>query len=87
MIKLCWVKDKDGWSGFLWPMFKIYGYYLHGKHIRILTVLETRRKPRHLEVKSVAQAKFIANQYINYGTIRKKVKELNLKEQRIEFKK
>jgi len=78
LIKLCWLKEKDGWSGFLWPMFKIYGYYLHGRHVRILTILEAKRKPRHLEVKSIAQAKIIANKYINYGSIPSKVKELNL---------
>ena len=78
MIKLCWIKGKDGWSGWLWPMFQIYGYYLHGKHVRILTILEARRKPRHFPVDSVAQAKIIANKYINYGKIPLKVKELNL---------
>ena len=78
MIKLCWIKGKDGWSGWLWPMFQIYGYYLHGKHIRILTILEARRKPRHFPIDSVAQGKIIANKYINYGKIPLKVKELNL---------
>lgn len=59
-------------------MFKIYGYYHKGKHWRFLTILEKRRKPRHIEVKSVAQAKYIANYYINQGKIPKTVKELNL---------
>ena len=79
MIKLCWLKGKDGWDGFIWPMFKIYGYYLHGKHIRILTILEAKRKPRHLQVDSIAQAKIIANHYINCGEIPCKIKELNIK--------
>ena len=80
MIKLSWSKDKNGITGFLWPMFQIYGYYLKGRHVRFLTILESKRKPRHIPIKSVQQGKIIANAYINHGAIPKTVKELNIED-------
>lgn len=59
-IKLRWTKEKDGWYGWLLPMFLIYK---SGRQI-YLDVLEPDRKPgnenRHIKIDSVHQGKCIA---------------------------